>query len=170
MKSVLKRLLPFVALLCLGLAVYTLFNNPRPFPKAGNPAPPPPVPELLEPRAATAENPLQSWERLLARDGSPEEDRALLAEMVTNFLQSSPIDQLPPLGSNEEITRALTDKDTLGIAALPTNHPAIIGGQLVDRWGTPWHFHQQSSGVIEVRSAGPDRRLFSDDDLKPGAR
>lgn len=166
MKSVLKRLLPFVAVLCLGLAVFNLLNKPQPAPKAGKLVPPPPVPELLEPRAATAENPLQSWERLLARDGSPTEDRAVLAEMITNFLQSSPIDQRPPLGDNEEITRALTNKDALGEAALPSKHPAIIGGQLVDRWGSPWFFHQESSGVIEVRSAGPDRRLFTDDDVK----
>lgn len=170
MKSVLKRLLPFVALLCLGLAVYNLLHNPRPAPTAAKPAPPPPAPALLEPRAATPDKPLQSWERLLARDGSPSEDRAALAEMVTNFLQSSPIDQRPPLGTNEEITRALTDKETLGDAALPANHPAIIGGKLVDRWGSPWFFHQESSGVIAVRSAGPDRRLFSDDDVNQDAR
>lgn len=166
MKSVLRRLLPFVALLCLGHAVYNLFNNPRPVRKVETPALPPPPPVLLDPRAATAENPLQSWERLLVRDGSPKEDREVLAEMVTNFLQSSPIDQRPPLGDNEEITRALTNRDALGEAALPANHPAIIGGKLVDRWGSPWFFHQESSGVIEVRSAGPDRRLFTDDDVK----
>lgn len=170
MKSVLKRLLPFVALLCLGLAVFNLLNQPKPAARTGKQVPPAAVPDLLEPRAATAEHPLQSWERLLARDGSPSEDRAALAEMVTNFLQASPIDQRPPLGTNDEITRALTNRETLGETALPEKHPAIINGQLMDRWGTPWFFHQASSGVIEVRSAGPDRRLFSDDDLKPDAR
>lgn len=166
MKSVLKRLLPFLALLCLGLAVYNLIHNPRPVPKIRKPAPPPPPPALLEPRSATADKPLLSWERLLARDGSPAEDCEVLAEMVSNFLQSAPVDHRPPLGGNEEITRALTNAETLGEAALPDTHPAIIGGQLVDRWGTPWHFHQQSSGIIEVRSAGPDRRLFTHDDVK----
>lgn len=170
MKSVLKRLLPFVAALCLGLAVYNLFNNPRPVPKIGKTPPPPPAPTLLEPRAATADKPLQSWERLLARDGSPKEDREALAEMVSNFLQSAPVDHRPPLGTNDEITRALTNADTLGEAALPATHPAIISGRLVDRWGSPWFFHQQSADVIEVRSAGPDRRLFSDDDLKSDVR
>lgn len=166
MKSVLKRLLPFLAALCLGLAVYNLIHNPRAVPKIGKPAPPPPAPVLLEPRAATADKPLQSWERLLARDGSPEEDREALAELVTNFLQSISADHRPPLGSNEEIARALTNADTLGEAALPATHPAIISGRLVDRWGSPWFFHQQSADVIEVRSAGPDRRLFSEDDVK----
>lgn len=170
MKSVIKRLLPFVAFLCLGLAIYNLIQNPRPVPKIGKPPPPPPAPTLLEPRAATADKPLQSWERMLARDGSPVEDREVLAEMVSNFLQSAPVDHRPPLGTNEEITRALMNPDSLGDAALPATHPAIIDGQLVDRWGSPWFFHQQSADVIEVRSAGPDRRLFSEDDVKSETR
>jgi hypothetical protein len=141
------------------------------------PAPvPPPVstvvprptpPELLEPRPASAERPIESWERLLARDGSPQEDRDALADLVTNYLQALPDSRRPPLGTNDEITRALTDRDSLGDAALPDNHPGIIGGQLVDRWGNPWHFHQQSADLIEVRSAGPDGRLFTNDDIAP---
>jgi hypothetical protein len=170
MKSVLKRLLPLLALLCLGLAVYHQVHHPRPAPKIGKTKPPPPVPTLLEPRAATTDKPLQSWERLLARDGSPAEDREVLSEMITNLLQTVPLDHRPPLGTNDEITRALTNRESLGDATLPDTHPAIIAGQLVDRWGSSWFFHQQSSGVIEVRSAGPDRRLFSEDDVKSETR
>lgn len=130
-------------------------------------APRPTPPELLEPRPATTERPIESWERLLARDGSPQEDRDALADLVTNYLQALPDSRRPPLGTNDEITRALTDRDALGDAALPDNHPGIIGGQLVDRWGNPWHFHQQSADLIEVRSAGPDGRLFTNDDIAP---
>lgn len=123
------------------------------------------LPKLLEPRMATLEKPLQSWERLLARDGNSAEDRASLADLVTNYLQAAPADRRPAMGANEEIAKALTDKDALGDAALPEDHPALIGGKLVDRWGNPWFFHQEAADVIEVRSAGADGKLFTSDDV-----
>ena len=156
----------------LAAIVWLAFRPGKPQPAS----PPPPVPakaplatppELLEPRAATPDHPIESWERLLARDGSPQEDRDALADLVTNYLQALPDSRRPPLGTNDEITRALTDSDALGDAALPISHPGIVNGQLVDRWGNPWHFHQQSADLIEVRSAGPDGRLFTNDDLAP---
>ncbi|RYD46911.1 MAG: hypothetical protein EOP85_06480 [Verrucomicrobiaceae bacterium] len=123
------------------------------------------LPTLLEPRVATAENPLQSWERLLASDGNPVEDRAALADLVTNYLQAAPSDRRPAMGTNEEIASALTDQDALGEAALPKNHPALVEGKIVDRWGNPWFFHQEAADVIEVRSAGADGKLFTSDDV-----
>ena len=85
--------------------------------------------------------------------------------MVTNFLESTAPDQRHALGTNEEITRALSDPSQMGGGTIPLNHPAIIDGQLVDRWGSPWFFHQKSANVIEVRSAGPDHKLFTNDDV-----
>ena len=38
-------------------------------------------------------------------------------------------------------------------------------GRLIDRWQTPLHFHLQSEGVLDIRSAGPDRELFTEDDV-----
>ena len=35
----------------------------------------------------------------------------------------------------------------------------------VDPWGTPYFFHQLSSTEMEIRSAGPDKRLWTDDDV-----
>jgi hypothetical protein len=37
-------------------------------------------------------------------------------------------------------------------------------GELTDRWGTPFFFHQVSKAQMEVRSAGPDRRMWTADD------
>lgn len=36
---------------------------------------------------------------------------------------------------------------------------------IIDRWGTPIHIHTISRDRFELRSAGPDKRLFSDDDF-----
>lgn len=71
-----------------------------------------------------------------------------------------------PIGNNAEITAALAGDNTRGIALLPADHPAINAqGELVDRWGSPYFFHQIGEGLMQIRSAGPDRRLYSDDDL-----
>ncbi len=157
-----------VAILCVIFAVWLWIGK-----KAQLVAPPPsvqteplpPVPKLLPARQATAESPVSSWERLLAIDGSPAEDRSSLNDIITNYLQSAPHSVRLPLGTNDEITRALTDSDTLGTSAIPTSHPAIVSGQLVDRWGSPWHFHQLAADVIDVRSSGPDRKPFTADDV-----
>lgn len=122
-------------------------------------------PVLLPARAATPENPLHSWERLLVSDGSPREDLAALADLTNNYLQAVPSARRPALGFNEDLARALADRDTLGDAALPATHPALVNGQLVDRWGTPWQIHPLSADVIQLRSAGADRRLYTSDDL-----
>ena len=169
MKPTLKVPLLLLVLLLGGLVIVRLWDRgettPPGKPEIVRQEPSPVVPALLPARAGTAENPLQSWERLLVEDGPPAEDRAALADIVINYLQSAPHQTRPPLGTNDEITRALTDRDTLGDSAIPTTHPAIVSGQLVDRWGSPWFFHQLSADVIEVRSAGPDRKLFTVDDV-----
>ncbi len=38
-------------------------------------------------------------------------------------------------------------------------------GELIDRWGTPYFFHQLSKDLMEIHSAGPDRRMGNEDDL-----
>ncbi|NWK57612.1 hypothetical protein HW115_18485 [Verrucomicrobiaceae bacterium N1E253] len=71
-----------------------------------------------------------------------------------------------PVGENEEITKALSGKNVKGIALLPAKHPSINReGELIDHWGTPYFFHAISRTVMEIRSAGPDRKLHTSDDL-----
>lgn len=70
-----------------------------------------------------------------------------------------------PVGENAEITAALTGRNKLGFAFIAPDHPAINAkGELCDRWGTPFFFHQLSGTAMEIRSAGPDRRLWTKDD------
>ena len=38
-------------------------------------------------------------------------------------------------------------------------------GELLDRWDSPLFFHRESSRTTTFRSAGPDRRLWTDDDV-----
>jgi len=36
---------------------------------------------------------------------------------------------------------------------------------LVDAWGTPYFFHQLAAMEMEIRSAGPDKVMWTADDL-----
>jgi hypothetical protein len=70
-----------------------------------------------------------------------------------------------PVGENGEITAALKGRNKLGFAFIPPDCPALNGkGELCDRWGTPYFFHQLSGERMEIRSAGPDHVLWTADD------
>jgi hypothetical protein len=71
-----------------------------------------------------------------------------------------------PIGENAEITAALKGRNKLGFAFIPADNPAINAkGELCDRWGTPYFFHQMSGQKMEIRSAGPDQKLWTADDV-----
>lgn len=72
-----------------------------------------------------------------------------------------------PVGTNPEITAALAGNNPKQINFIkPEAGMQINGnGELVDAWGAPLFFHQLSGTDMEVRSAGPDRKLWTPDDL-----
>ena len=71
-----------------------------------------------------------------------------------------------PVGSNAEITKALMGGNPKHAQLGPANGEGVNDkGELVDRWGTPYFFHQISATVMEIRSAGPDKVLWTTDDV-----
>ena len=71
-----------------------------------------------------------------------------------------------PSGDNIDITAALSGNNPNGFRYLPEGHPAVNArGELLDRWGTAWFFHSQAHDHTELRSAGPDKELFTSDDI-----
>jgi hypothetical protein len=72
-----------------------------------------------------------------------------------------------PVGTNPEITRQLSGSNPRHInfinpeAGMRTD----ADGELVDSWNTPYFFHQVSGTVMEIHSAGPDKILWTPDDL-----
>lgn len=71
-----------------------------------------------------------------------------------------------PTGSNAEIMKAIMGGNKKGARLGPPTGMALNEhGELVDRWGSPFFFHQLSGNEMEVRSAGPDRKLYTNDDL-----
>jgi hypothetical protein len=72
-----------------------------------------------------------------------------------------------PVGTNPEITAALSGKNPKLINFL-AGQPGMridANGELVDSWGTPYFFHQLSGTVMEIHSAGPDKIMWTSDDL-----
>lgn len=71
-----------------------------------------------------------------------------------------------PVGTNPEITRQLQGENPKRINFLkPDGNRVNSNGELVDPWGTPYFFHQLSGTEMEIHSAGPDRRMWTADDL-----
>lgn len=71
-----------------------------------------------------------------------------------------------PVGENEEITATLLGKNPKHLAYLPATGSFLDGsGKLIDRWGTPYVFHSLAASRTEIRSAGPDRELWTGDDV-----
>ena len=71
-----------------------------------------------------------------------------------------------PVGSeNAEITQQLLGKNPKRIVFIDPRCAALRGTELVDQWGTPFFFHALSGQQMQVRSAGPDRQLWTADDV-----
>jgi hypothetical protein len=72
-----------------------------------------------------------------------------------------------PFGNNREITAKLNGGNPNQIVFLKEEDGMRLNqrGELIDNWGTPFFFHQISGTEMEIRSAGPDRKMWTADDL-----
>jgi hypothetical protein len=70
-----------------------------------------------------------------------------------------------PVGTNAEITKALNGGNAAAANYLPASRRTNAGGELLDIWGTPYFFHQMSAQQMEIRSAGLDKTLWTQDDI-----
>jgi hypothetical protein len=97
---------------------------------------------------------------------APEEDLTWMSRALGNFALLVKGDNPIPLGANEDIANALRGKNRAQFRFLPDQHPAFNAqGQIVDRWGTPLYFHAVSRDRLDIRSAGPDRIMWTADDV-----
>lgn len=165
-----KRIVSAVILLLIAAALLFLFQRnagtnedsagaiTAQGPKSNRATSPEPASPLRPERSTLADE-------LNAPGSDVQRDLRLVTEIVatfrTNFLQTG-----NPTGTSAEITSALTGKNQLRLALIPPDHPAINrDGELCDRWGTPFFFHAESASRMEIRSAGPDRKMWTEDDV-----
>jgi hypothetical protein len=95
---------------------------------------------------------------------APEAEPAVLLEILEGYRRLR--GAFPTAEDNAALMRRLTGRAPDSLAVFPEAHPRLDdSGALVDAWGTPFFFHHLSSQALEVRSAGPDREFYTDDDL-----
>jgi hypothetical protein len=72
-----------------------------------------------------------------------------------------------PVGNNAEITSQLMGQNPRQANFIRPDAGMRVNseGELVDPWGTPYFFHQLSGTEMEIHSAGPDKIMWTDDDL-----
>jgi hypothetical protein len=72
-----------------------------------------------------------------------------------------------PVGTNLEITKALNGDNPKQARFIKEELGLRINGsgELVDYWNTPFFFHQLSGTEMEIHSAGPDKVMWTADDL-----
>lgn len=94
----------------------------------------------------------------------PTQDLTDLHRVWENFtlLVKAPL----PLGANEDIAAALLGKNPGKLAFVAPGAPFLnASGQLIDRWQSPLFFHAIDQRRLDIRSAGPDRQMWTADDL-----
>ena len=179
--------LPLAALLVGGALLLVIRNRERlaglsTHPVAGgtasHPAPAPPVAEGA--RVGAYERATAPREAALSAAPSPEDfplavplnapggtvarDLDALAQILDAWRTNFP-HQGNPVGENSEIAAALAGDNPQHLVLIPRNHRAFNErGELCDRWGTPYRFHQLSGEHMDLRSAGPDRKFGTADD------
>lgn len=136
---------------------------PAPFHTPSIPIPPTAA-LTATPDPRTAGSPLAA--ELNAPGGDALHDVRALNAMIRQYLRILHNRQGLPIGDDIDLGRVLTGHNPMHFVLIPPGHPALgADGHLRDRWGTHYFIHPLGYGSFEVRSAGPDRKLFTADDL-----
>lgn len=100
---------------------------------------------------------------LASPGGTAEDDLSTIELLLTEYSRHH---HGNPVGENIEITASLLGKNPRRLAYLENRGPYLdTASRLIDRWGTPYFFHQLSATRTELRSAGPDREFHTPDDI-----
>ena len=98
--------------------------------------------------------------------GTGGQDVETLHTLLRQYLVHLGRRQGRPIGNDSDLARVLTGGNPMKLVLLPPSHSALNpDGRLRDRWGTPYFIHPRGRNAFEIRSAGPDRKLFTADDL-----
>jgi len=133
-------------------------GEPRQYP-LGQPALSPPDRSEL---VTTDRPPLA--DRLGARGTKPAEEPRVVLDVLDAYRRG--LGAYPTGEDNRQIVNALLGANAQHLPFIPVDHARINArGEIVDAWNTPFFFHLESHDSIQVRSAGPDRVMFTADDI-----
>jgi hypothetical protein len=162
-----KRLGVILAAIMLGGVLVWLWRTNTPAPATtGKPATTPPPVRIVEQEGLTILRDTPFDLEFTKAGGSPERDLELLHEVLSSARLLVKDHYKIPLADNQDFTRFLSGNNSHRVAWIRPDHPRVNAeGELTDRWGTPLFFHQESSAETSLRSAGPDRKMWTEDDL-----
>lgn len=167
------KVLKLVLLLLAAVALWWLGRPQAPLvkedPKQGmSPAAIKAMEEAAKLRSENTELPGNEILKHYAEPGTrPEDDLHSMVHAFSNLLLLVKGDAPFRMGANEEFAAALMGHNATKTVFLAPPHPCLNAqGQLVDRWQTPLFFHVRDATRIDVRSAGPDKTLWTADDLQ----
>ncbi|MGF1451254.1 MAG: hypothetical protein ACFB21_04155 [Opitutales bacterium] len=124
------------------------------------------TPALEERAAALKETASKQLDRVGAPRATPRDDLAAINAIFENYLLLVKPERGLPTGLHEEIIVTLRGNNPWGLPFLPDEHPRYDAqNRLTDRWDTPLFFHAESSTELAIRSAGPDRQMYTGDDV-----
>lgn len=99
-------------------------------------------------------------------DSPPVEDLRKIHRVVTGYFSVIKDPSRNPIGGNADLAAALRGENPDREAFLRPDHPVFSAdGLLRDRWGSPLVIHPEGWRELEIRSAGPDRTPYTEDDL-----
>lgn len=142
---------------------------PTPAEIVKTPASPTRVSDSPPPPAASTGTPLAA--ELHLPDRTAQQDVDILRQIIQQYFEAIQNRPGPPIGDDSDLARALQGRNPLRLIVVPATHPIFsTDGRMRDRFGTPYHLHPRSRHGIDIRSAGPDRKLFTEDDVVSQSR
>ncbi len=163
----------FVVLILVGSAYFllrSLDKPPAPVPETKAPSlsssPESSVPPSPPPTDETAIG-MEILQDYATERSDARHDLELMDRLLGSYRTLVKGDDPLNFASNATIAESIRGKNPAHMAFLPERHRAFNeAGEIVDRWKTPLFFHVLSQDQIEIRSAGPDKQMWTDDDLQ----
>ncbi|MEM9081489.1 MAG: hypothetical protein AAGC74_12445 [Verrucomicrobiota bacterium] len=161
-----------LALVALAVTVFFLAKNKfnkTPLTSTDPPPPPPvestpPPPEDLPPPKPPLANRL--LENYASAGATFQEDTILLHNVLRNVFLLVKKRDPRHYATNPDLVEFLIGNNNNRETYLTPPHPILNRDNLlIDRFGTPLHFHPISKDLLQIRSAGPDTILFTEDDF-----
>ena len=176
-----KRLWVGVALALLAGVGFVFFRNKAPAPIGRDAAP------VLEPRKVADSRPAARAPGQLALEapaaatlrqvpshplavafGKDIKDAASEPKLLLDLFEvyRREFGSFPAGEDNPQMMHALMGANPGKLPIFPLKHPRLDSkGALLDAWGSSFQFHSIAQDLMEIRSVGPDREIFTNDDI-----
>ncbi len=93
-------------------------------------------------------------------------DLGLVQNLIETYQIYSKYEDALPTAGNKELVDALRGNNRYGQRFISSNFKFInSNGEIVDRWDSPLIFHFETAECPDIRSKGPDKLAWTEDDV-----